>query len=219
MSSEFQKAFQQCINAACRATFGVAEVLVACPRCGELLDVAYDWSKVPVPARLSEFAKRWASRDNPLDFSGVWRFRELLDFCDDQLKVTLGEGQTILQRNDALARYVGLRPGGMHLQYEGLNPSGSFKDNGMAAAFSHARMVGAKRVACASTGNTSASLAMYAAHTGMQAIVFVGSGRDRLRQARPGAGVRRADAPDRRRLRRVHAPREGGLPVGWACIW
>jgi threonine synthase len=175
MSSE--KAFQQCINAACRATFGVGEVLVACPRCGELLDVAYDWSKVQVPAKLSDFAARWASRDNPLDFSGVWRFRELLDFCDDRLKVTLGEGQTILQRNDGLARYIGLRPGGLHLQYEGLNPSGSFKDNGMAAAFSHARLTGAKRVACASTGNTSASLAMYAAHTGLRAIVFVGSGR------------------------------------------
>ncbi|MGA2265609.1 MAG: threonine synthase [Phycisphaerae bacterium] len=177
MKSKSEKTFQQCINAACRTTFGVREVLVACPKCGDLLDVAYDWSRVRVPKKLSAFQKRWASRNNRLDFSGVWRFRELLDFCDDELKVTLGEGQTILQQNDALANYVGLRAGGLHLQYEGLNPSGSFKDNGMAAAFSHARMVGARRVACASTGNTSASLALYAAHSGLQAIVFVGSGR------------------------------------------
>jgi threonine synthase len=63
------------------------------------------------------------------------------------------------------------------LQYEGLNPSGSFKDNGMTAAFTHARIVGARRVACASTGNTSASLAMFASIAQMQGIVFIGSGR------------------------------------------
>ena len=177
MRSSSPKAFQQCIRAECRATFGLAESLVACPRCGDLLDVAYDWSKVKVPRKLSDFANRWAKRDHPLDFSGVWRFRELLDFCDDRHRVTLGEGQTLLERNDGIAAYVGAKAGRLHLQYEGLNPSGSFKDNGMAAAFSHARSVGAKRVACASTGNTSASLALYAAHTGMEAIVFVGSGR------------------------------------------
>jgi threonine synthase len=63
------------------------------------------------------------------------------------------------------------------LQYEGLNPSGSFKDNGMTAAFTHARMVGAKKVACASTGNTSASLAMFASLAEMDGVVFIGSGK------------------------------------------
>jgi hypothetical protein len=58
----------------------------------------------------------------------------------------------------AVAEYVDMRPGCLFLQYEGLNPSGSFKDNGMAAAFSHARMVGATSSACASTGNTSRRL-------------------------------------------------------------
>jgi threonine synthase len=169
--------YQKCINAACGATFGVVESLVACTRCGDLLDVAYDWSRMSPPARLSDFDRRWASRRNRLDFSGVWRFRELLDFCPDDHKVTIGEGQTILQANHGVGQYVGLRGGRLMLQYEGLNPSGSFKDNGMTAAFSHARMTGAKRVACASTGNTSASLALYAAHAGMQAIVFIGSGR------------------------------------------
>jgi threonine synthase len=83
----------------------------------------------------------------------------------------------VLQQADLLARQLGMQPGNLHLQYEGLNPSGSFKDNGMTAAFTHARMVGAKKVACASTGNTSASLAMFASLSEMQGIVFIGSGK------------------------------------------
>ena len=71
----------------------------------------------------------------------------------------------MFQQADAVARYVGVAPGKLYLQYEGMNPSGSFKDNGMSAAFTHARMTGADRAACASTGNTSASLAMYCAIT------------------------------------------------------
>ena len=66
--------------------------------------------------------------------------------------------------------------GQVYLQYEGLNPSGSFKDNGMTAAATHARMVGAKLAACASTGNTSASLAAYAAQAGLRAVVFIPAG-------------------------------------------
>ncbi|MGE0378977.1 MAG: threonine synthase, partial [Planctomycetaceae bacterium] len=115
---------------------------------------------------------------NPLDFSGVWRFRELLPFALPDQIVTIGEGQTILQQSDHVGRYVGVKDGSLYMQYEGLNPSGSFKDNGMAAASTHARMVGAKLAACASTGNTSASLAIYAAATGLfRVIVFVGSGK------------------------------------------
>jgi len=170
-------AFQKCINPDCGAEFDCSQVFFECPRCGELLDACYNWDKMEVPNNLSDFGKRWASRDNRLDFSGVWRFRELLNFCADQYKVTIGEGQTILQQNDRVAEYVGIKPGRLHLQYEGLNPSGSFKDNGMAAAFSHATAVGAKSCACASTGNTSASVALYAHHCGLKCTVFVGSGR------------------------------------------
>jgi len=148
-----------------------------CPKCGELLDIRYDWDKIEVPGKLSDFGKRWATRDNRLDFSGVWRFRELLSFCDDQNKVSIGEGQTILQQNDGVAEYVDMQAGRLHLQYEGLNPSGSFKDNGMTAAFSHAKMVGATASACASTGNTSASMALYAHSCGVKCTVFIGSGR------------------------------------------
>ncbi len=175
--SKKDAAFQKCINPDCGAQFDCGQAMFKCPACGELLDACYDWDKIKVPDKLSVFAKRWATRDNPLDFSGVWRFRELLGFCDDKYKVTIGEGQTILQQNDAVAQYVDIKPGRLYLQYEGLNPSGSFKDNGMAAAFSHAKMVGATSSACASTGNTSASVALYAHSCGIKCIVFIGSGR------------------------------------------
>jgi threonine synthase len=170
-------AYQRCINPACGAEFDCGQALFKCPACGELLDIRYNWDKIEVPGKLSDFARRWAGRDNRLDFSGVWRFRELLNFCRDEHKVTIGEGQTILQQNDAVGGYVDMKPGCLYLQYEGLNPSGSFKDNGMAAAFSHARMVGATSSACASTGNTSASVALYAHSCGVKCTVFIGSGR------------------------------------------
>jgi threonine synthase len=177
MSKSNPSCFQKCINPDCGAEFDVSEVIFKCPRCGELLDTLYNWDKVKVPKKLSDFGKRWADRDKALDFSGVWRFRELLDFCPDNYKVTIGEGQTILQQNDAVARYVDIKGGCLYLQYEGLNPSGSFKDNGMAAAFSHAVMTGAKSCACASTGNTSASVALYAHSCNLKCTVFIGSGR------------------------------------------
>ena len=120
----------------------------------------------------------WSRRHEPLRFSGVWRFHELLPFANPAAVVTVGEGQTLLQQADGVAKYVGLNAGRLYLQYEGMNPSGSFKDNGMSAAFTHARAIGAKRAACASTGNTSASLAMYCSVTKlMKAIIFVGSGK------------------------------------------
>jgi len=170
-------AYQKCINPGCAAEFDCGQSIFKCPHCGDLLDIQYNWDKVAVPKKLSEFTRRWAKRAKPLDFSGVWRFRNLLDFCPDKHKVTIGEGQTILQQNRAVAEYLGMNPDRLYLQYEGLNPSGSFKDNGMAAAFSHATMVGAKSCACASTGNTSASVALYAHSCGLKCTVFIGSGR------------------------------------------
>lgn len=152
--------------------------MVACPRCGQLLDVAYDFDRLEVPRSLHEFEQKWARRADPHCFSGVWRFYELLPFAPLEMCVTVGEGQTLLHCSDAVGRYVGLNPGRLYLQYEGMNPSGSFKDNGMSAAFTHARCVGATRAACASTGNTSASLALYCSVTRlMRAVIFVGSGK------------------------------------------
>ncbi|MBN9121545.1 MAG: threonine synthase [Planctomycetes bacterium] len=170
--------FQQCIDPRCGGTAALSDTTFACPKCGGLLDVAYDWNRLPVPKSLQHFESKWANRADPLDFSGVWRFRELFPFAPESAIVTIGEGQTLCQRADAVAAYAGLNAGGLFLQYEGMNPSGSFKDNGMSAAFTHARMTGATRAACASTGNTSASLAIYCAATQlMRGVIFIGSGK------------------------------------------
>jgi threonine synthase len=178
MAIQTSLAFQRCLAPACQATFGIDEVHVACPACGELLDVVYDWDRARPPQSLREFEPKWARRSEPLCFSGVWRFRELLPFAREDQIVTIGEGQTLLHPSLGVARYVGVQPGNLFLQYEGMNPSGSFKDNGMSAAFTHARSIGARRAACASTGNTSASLALYCSVSNlMKAVIFVGSGK------------------------------------------
>ena len=178
VSSTSGLAFQKCLNPLCGAKFDLGEVKTSCDRCGDLLDVDYEWTRLEVPKSLSDFEQHWNERHLPLRFSGVWRFHELLPFVPADQVVTVGEGQTLLQQSDQVGKYVGLQNGKLHLQYEGMNPSGSFKDNGMCAAFSHARLTGAKRAACASTGNTSASLAMYSSVTNlMKALIFVGSGK------------------------------------------
>ena len=169
---------QLCINPACRATFDVSQTRTSCDRCGDLLDIDYEWSRIAVPSTLSDFEQMWQRRHEPLRFSGVWRFQELLPFVPSKYMVTVGEGQTLLQQTDKVGKFVGMDTGCLYLQYEGMNPSGSFKDNGMCAAFTHAHMTGAKRAACASTGNTSASLAMYSSVTNlMKAVIFIGSGK------------------------------------------
>src|SRR5437773_3737115 len=169
---------QSCINPDCGTVWALDQTAFVCPRCGGLLDVVYDWNRLCPPHSLRDFEAKWSDRANPLSFSGVWRFRELLPFAPPDTVFTIGEGQTILQRADGVAGYVGLDAGRLFLQYEGLNPSGSFKDNGMTAAFTHACLVGARRAACASTGNTSASLAVFcSASSLMKAIVFIGSGK------------------------------------------
>ncbi|HUU83870.1 MAG TPA: threonine synthase [Phycisphaerae bacterium] len=180
-------AHQQCIDPDCAATYAIDEVLFACRNCGALLDVRYDWDRCHPPDKLSFFQQRWSSSGRDLearaDFSGVWRFRELLPFARVQDVFTIGEGRTLLQQADLLAADLGMKPGSLFLQYEGFNPSGSFKDNGMTAAFTMARMLDRRRVACASTGNTSASMALFASAGSpagkppIQAIVFIGSGK------------------------------------------
>lgn len=171
-------AFQRCINPSCAATFEVGQTLTACDRCGDLLDIEYDWDRLQVPRRLVDFEQMWNKRSDPLRFSGVWRFQELLSFAPPKYMVTVGEGQTLLRKSQRVGQYVGMDSDRLYLQYEGMNPSGSFKDNGMCAAFTHAQLTGAKRAACASTGNTSASLAMYSSVTRlMKAVIFIGSGK------------------------------------------
>ena len=170
--------YQQCINPACGKQFGIEQILHACSTCGELLDVEYDWNKITPPRSLRHFEQFWSERSNPHRLSGVWRFHDLLPFMPLERCITIGEGQTLLQQAYRVAPFTGLKEDRLYLQYEGLNPSGSFKDNGMSAAFSHGAFVGATKAACASTGNTSASLAIYSACTNlMQSVIFIGSGK------------------------------------------
>lgn len=171
-------AHQRCILPSCSATYDIGEVRTSCDACGSLLDIAYDWDALEVPDSLRWFEAKWSRRNEPLSWSGVWRFHELLPFAPLNKIVTIGEGQTLLHPSPGVAKFVGVDGGNLLLQYEGMNPSGSFKDNGMTAAFTHAHSIGAKRAACASTGNTSASLALYCGVSKlMQAIIFIGSGK------------------------------------------
>ena len=171
-------AYQRCIRPSCGATYDVGAVKTSCDACGSLLDVEYDWDSLPVPKSLAAFEEKWSRRNDQLCLSGVWRFHELLPFAPAEKIVTIGEGQTLLQLATASGDTSALNPGDLYLQYEGMNPSGSFKDNGMSAAFTHAHDHGRRRAACASTGNTSASLALYCSVTKlMQAIIFIGSGK------------------------------------------
>lgn len=179
-------AVQQCILPRCGETYDVYTLRTACEKCGNLVDVRYPGR--PRETLKEVFDDRRSHQGNIFDESGVWRFRELINFpgvdCDDydaysQVLVSLGgtEGRTKPVHLPRVAEYVGLRPEHLWLQFEGDNPTGSFKDNGMATAFTHAKMLGVNRIACASTGNTSSSAAAFAAHEGLEALVFMGEGR------------------------------------------
>src|SRR5512147_2486107 len=146
-----------------------------CRECGELLEVVYPSARVS-PEKLK---RTWLERkmsDAPQDHSGVWRFRELLPIVEamDEV-VTLREGNTPLYSMPQAARRLGMRS--LLAKHQGMNPTGSFKDTGMTAAVSVARERGFRWVACASTGNTSASMAAYAARAGMQALVLLPEGK------------------------------------------
>jgi threonine synthase len=163
-----------CFAPACRRRFAITEVLYTCPACGSLLEAAYDFS----PCRAEALRRLWRERRlsaEPLDISGVWRYREMLPFLDDYSPVvTLREGNTPLLDAPAAARYGGLDA--LRFKHQGYNPSGSFKDNGMTAGVAQARRLGMKMVACVSTGNTSASMAAYAATGGLRAVIFIPHG-------------------------------------------
>lgn len=165
----------QCIETACEARFAIDQVLYTCPRCGGLLDVAYDFAGVGSARELiSVFTERRGSM-SPLDSSGVWRFRDLLPFAGDCSRVvTLSEGNTPLFDAPRSGEWAGL--GRLRLKHQGMNPTGSFKDNGMTTGITQAVLIGATMVACASTGNTSASMAAYAARAGLASVVFVPAG-------------------------------------------
>ena len=110
-----------------------------------------------------------------LDQSGVWRFRELISGVSENHIISKPEGRTNLYQSRVLSQWSNCET--LWLKHEGENPSGSFKDRGMTVAISQAKHLGKTIVGCASTGNTSASLAAYAAEAGMQAFVFIPAGK------------------------------------------
>jgi threonine synthase len=164
--------FQRCIAADCRAEFDLDARLYVCSRCGGLLDIERR-EKIDSASLRDLWRQRRASFD-PRDRSGVWRFREFLPFTEDTEVVSLGEGNTPLYDAPRSADYCH-RPQ-LKLKHQGCNPTGSFKDTGMTAAVTQARKLGARLVVCASTGNTAASLAAYAARADLLCAIVVPSG-------------------------------------------
>jgi threonine synthase len=150
------------------------------------LDIKYRGN---FPKSLQEvFCKRSDHGSDIFNESGVWRFRELLNFAGvdteepdqySRILVSLdgAEGRSRPYQMSKVAEFVGMKPENVLFQPEGLNPSGSFKDNGICSGLTHAKMLRVREVVCASTGNTSASLAMYAANEMLRAIVYVPKGK------------------------------------------
>ena len=160
----------QCIL--CTQRYPIDEVRYRCT-CGALLAVGRrDDALRSLTSALRR--ERQLSRDQ-LDQSGVWRYREAVLNLEAAHVVTHPEGGTRLYERPSLAAYAGVER--LAFKHEGENPTGSFKDRGMTVAVSQAKRLGLTRVACASTGNTSAALAAYAAQAGMQAFVFIPAGK------------------------------------------
>jgi threonine synthase len=163
-----------CFQPECRARFPLDAVLYNCPTCGGLLEAGF----IDDPVDALPLKKTWRERrmnNTKLDQSGVWRYRELLPF-DDALDrvVSLREGNTPLLDAPRAAQYGGLDR--LTFKHQGFNPTGSFKDNGMTCGVTQAKRLGMKRVACVSTGNTSASMAAYASAAGLDPIIFIPHG-------------------------------------------
>ncbi|MDD1689517.1 MAG: threonine synthase [Methanoregula sp.] len=149
-----------CVN--CGATYPADEILYNCKKCGHLLAVKYPLDEINVTRAT------WDKR--PIS---VWRYKELLPVHGDP--ITLQEGGTPLYHLKKLGEEMGIPH--LYAKHEGMNPSGSFKDRGMTVGVSMALQLGKKSVACASTGNTSASLAVYAAKAGIPAVVLLPAGK------------------------------------------
>ena len=180
-----QSAHLLCMNPKCGQTYPIVSRQIKCEKCGFLLDVEYDQKP---PTKLKETFYQRRSRDSIYNESGVWRFRELLNFAEIETEeleqcskflVSLdgAEGrQSKPYHMSKVSNFVGINNNSLMLQPEGYNPSGSFKDNGMASAVTHAKMTGAKKIICASTGNTSASAGMFAANENMECDVYIPDG-------------------------------------------
>jgi threonine synthase len=147
-----------------------------CSECGNLLEIADSSWNSQNPTALKSLWRERRTLDEAADLSGVWRFRELLPApASEQQIVTLREGNTPLYELPQSSRSTGVLR--LYAKHQGLNPTGSFKDAGMTVAATFARQAGYRWVACASTGNTSASMAAYAARGGMRSLVLVPEGK------------------------------------------
>ena len=163
---------QQCES--CGTVYPERETASECAKCGGLLELAHP-ARTDAAWLRAAFAKRRASMTG-VESSGVWRYRELVvPSATDADIVSHPEGNTPLMHRAAVATWAGVER--LLIKHEGHNPTGSFKDRGMTVAMTHARRTRASAVSCASTGNTSASLAAYAAHAGLPALVFVPAGK------------------------------------------
>lgn len=154
-----------------------ADRMFRCTQCSELVEVVYpEWASAPpgFALRLSEAWQERRGSSLPENASGVWRFRELLPQLQRQHIVTMGEGNTPLIRLKKSARALNLPK--LFAKHQGMNPTGSFKDTGISAAISMAKAEGFSWVCCASTGNTSASVAAYAARAEMKSMVLLPAG-------------------------------------------
>jgi threonine synthase len=165
----------RCVH--CGTVQSKADRLFRCSECSELLEVIYpDWAAA-MPESGQRLKKLWQERrlsTAPEDVSGVWRYRELLPRVEPLNIVTMSEGNTPVMLLKRSAR--ALRLPHLLVKHQGMNPTGSFKDTGISAAISMAKAEGFSWVGCASTGNTSASVAAYAAHAEMKSIVFLPAG-------------------------------------------
>ena len=147
-----------------------------CSQCGNLLEITDSSWNSQNPAALKSLWRERRTLNEGIDLSGVWRFREFLPTpASEQQIVTLREGNTPLYELPQSSRITGVPR--LYAKHQGLNPTGSFKDAGMTVAATFARQAGYHWVACASTGNTSASMAAYAARGGMRSLVLVPEGK------------------------------------------
>jgi threonine synthase len=168
------RAYLQCTEPSCLREQELTKKGHQCDFCGGLLEVNYAFDPCSPEALRRTWRQRRLSHE-PVDRSGVWRFRELLPFLAPGAKIiTLSEGSTPMVEATRAGAWAG--GVGLNVKHLGANPTGSFKDLGMTACITQAAAQGVRVVACASTGNTSSSMAAYAARAGMKAVLFVPRG-------------------------------------------
>ena len=155
---------QECIN--CHTKYDIDDIIYFCRKCGDILEIKFDLKELAETLKTSDWKQK------PLS---VWRYRPFMPIHETTKLVTLSEGGTGLHRSEHLGAELGLK--NLYIKNEGENPTGSFKDRGMTVGVTKAVELGARHVICASTGNTSASLAAYAARAGIKCTVLIPSGK------------------------------------------